>query len=257
MWTVKEIIEHAAAELRGARYPVVLLDYGTKKASFKAWQERDPLTRAELQSHTRRRLYNLGIWLGREEEYGRLMVVDIDGGGIEWARERGMTSPMIARTSKGLHLYMRHLLGEQRTRIHPNGELVDFKFSGYCVAPPSWNEEAGFRYEWVSGPVPPEELTLFREEWLPRAPARDVRVEIPDGDMVARARAYLATVEGAVSGQGGHKRTFRAACVLVQKFGLSGPEAWPLLLEWNEKCQPPWSERELLHKLEDALKKRG
>jgi len=38
--------------------------------------------------------------------------------------------------------------------------------------------------------------------------------------MAARARAYLATIPGAVSGQGGHKHTFRVACVLRQKFGL-------------------------------------
>jgi hypothetical protein len=73
---------------------------------------------------------------------------------------------------------------------------------------------------------------------------------------VARARAYLATIEGAVSGRRGHDRTFRAACVLVQKFGLSFEQAWPLFKEWNEQCEPPWSDAELRHKLEDALKNR-
>ena len=43
-----------------------------------------------------------------------------------------------------------------------------------------------------------------------------------DGDvMVRRARAYLARVEGAVSGQRGHDRTMRAAGILIQKFGLT------------------------------------
>lgn len=36
-----------------------------------------------------------------------------------------------------------------------------------------------------------------------------------------RASLYLATKEPAVSGQGGHARTFDAACVLVKGFGLS------------------------------------
>jgi putative DNA primase/helicase len=62
---------------------------------------------------------------------------------------------------------------------------------------------------------------------------------------------------GAVSGQGGHNQTFRAACVLVRNFALQVKEALPLLREWNETCQPPWSERELLHKLEDAEKVKG
>jgi hypothetical protein len=58
----------------------------------------------------------------------------------------------------------------------------------------------------------------------------------------------------AVSGQGGHNQTFTAACVLVQGFGLSHQDAWPLLKEYNERCQPPWSDKELWHKLEDAEK---
>ena len=66
-----------------------------------------------------------------------------------------------------------------------------------------------------------------------------------------------ATIEGAISGRRGHDRCFRAACVLVQKFGLSFEQAWPLLKEWSEACcEPPWSDRELEHKLRDALKQR-
>jgi putative DNA primase/helicase len=70
-----------------------------------------------------------------------------------------------------------------------------------------------------------------------------------------RARAYLSKIDPAVSGQGGHNQTFRAACVLVLGFGLAVEDAMPLLEEWNEACQPPWSEPELLHKLKDADKK--
>jgi putative DNA primase/helicase len=70
-----------------------------------------------------------------------------------------------------------------------------------------------------------------------------------------RARAYLSKIEPAVSGQRGHDRTFRVACALVLGFGLAVEEALPLLTEWNERCQPPWTEKELLHKLEDADKK--
>ena len=39
-------------------------------------------------------------------------------------------------------------------------------------------------------------------------------------------------------------------------FGLSYEQAWPLILHWNNRCDPPWSEREIAHKLSDALKKR-
>jgi len=67
-----------------------------------------------------------------------------------------------------------------------------------------------------------------------------------------RVRAYIAKMPGAISGAGGHDQTFAVACALV-KFGLSPDDAWPLLLEYNQRCQPQWNERELRHKLDDAF----
>ena len=71
---------------------------------------------------------------------------------------------------------------------------------------------------------------------------------------IDRARSYLARMEEAISGQGGHSTTFKAACVLVHGFALSVEEALPLMLEYNERCVPPWTEKELRHKLTDAAK---
>lgn len=72
-----------------------------------------------------------------------------------------------------------------------------------------------------------------------------------------RARKYLERIDPAVSGQGGHNVTFRAACVLVLGFALSLDEAYGVLAEWNQACQPPWSEQELRHKVESANKQPG
>jgi hypothetical protein len=57
-----------------------------------------------------------------------------------------------------------------------------------------------------------------------------------------------------VSGKGGHNATFAAAVALVHGFALGKDEAWALLLEFNTRCEPPWSTKELSHKLEDARK---
>jgi hypothetical protein len=70
---------------------------------------------------------------------------------------------------------------------------------------------------------------------------------------VDRARKYLAKTEPAVSGQHGHDATFKVACILVWGFGLSFSEALPIFIEWNARCMPPWSERELRRKLIQAL----
>ena len=70
-----------------------------------------------------------------------------------------------------------------------------------------------------------------------------------------RCRAYMAKIPPAISGAGGHGATFRAACECI-RFGLSDGEAMALLREWNTThCHPPWTEKELAHKLSDARTK--
>jgi hypothetical protein len=75
--------------------------------------------------------------------------------------------------------------------------------------------------------------------------------EVPTVD---RARAYVEKMAGAISGNDGSGKTFAVACKLVE-FGLSPDEAWALLLEFNQRCQPQWSERELRHKMDDAFRR--
>ena len=70
---------------------------------------------------------------------------------------------------------------------------------------------------------------------------------------IDRAKLYLEKIPGAVSGQGGHPQTFAAACALVHGFTLSEAAALDLLLrDYNPRCVPPWSERELIHKVTSA-----
>lgn len=70
--------------------------------------------------------------------------------------------------------------------------------------------------------------------------------------LVDQARCYLDKIPPAVSGAGGHNQTFRVACVLVQGFGLTIDEARPLMFEYSARCQPPWTEKDIDHKLRDA-----
>ena len=69
-----------------------------------------------------------------------------------------------------------------------------------------------------------------------------------------RARAYIASIPGAVSGNNGHAVTFHVACVLIIGFALSFGDALAVFQLWNATCQPPWTEAELRHKLADAQK---
>jgi hypothetical protein len=68
-----------------------------------------------------------------------------------------------------------------------------------------------------------------------------------------RARRYIAKMDPAVSGQKGHQSTWDVALVLIRGFSLSEDRAYALLCEYNTRCVPPWSERELKHKIKGAL----
>lgn len=69
-----------------------------------------------------------------------------------------------------------------------------------------------------------------------------------------RAIRYLATIEGAVSDQGGHNKTMYAACKVVE-FGITDVDRVYQILRdhYNGRCQPPWEDHELRHKAEDAV----
>lgn len=69
-----------------------------------------------------------------------------------------------------------------------------------------------------------------------------------------RARRYLSRVQPAVAGQHGDLHTFKVCCRVVRGFALSEEDALSVLREWNRRCQPPWTERELNDKIGRAMK---
>lgn len=67
-----------------------------------------------------------------------------------------------------------------------------------------------------------------------------------------QAASYLASIPPAVSGQNGHGQAFAAVRAIVWGFNLPVGDARALLAGWNRSCQPPWTERELDHKIQEA-----
>lgn len=72
--------------------------------------------------------------------------------------------------------------------------------------------------------------------------------------IVQRARRYLEKMPAGISGANRHAATFLAADTLVNGFGLSTAEAWPLMLEYNQRCVPPNDLKKLEYRLNRALK---
>lgn len=69
-------------------------------------------------------------------------------------------------------------------------------------------------------------------------------------DLTERACRLLATMEPSVSGSNGHDRLFAAAAALVIGFDLDDATSKSLLIsQFNPRCSPQWSEREIDHKI--------
>ena len=90
-----------------------------------------------------------------------------------------------------------------------------------------------------------------------QAPQRNNRFSaLPNDHIERRAAAYLDRIPAAISGSGGHSQTYAAATAMVHGFGLDAETAFRLLAErYNPRCEPPWSEKELRHKVTDAAAK--
>jgi hypothetical protein len=74
-----------------------------------------------------------------------------------------------------------------------------------------------------------------------------------EASRLKRASAYLARMPESVSGQNGHADLFKAALVLVKGFQLDPDDAHALLMrEFNPRCQPEWSEKEIARKVRQA-----
>ena len=209
---------------------------------------------------------NIGLVMGGA---ARLVAVDIDGpeGRATLARleekHGALPTTLTSRSGRkdgGEHRFFRVPaglnLGAIKNRAgRPDGPMpkVDIRAeNGQVVAPPSLHA-SGKRYAWADRCAPIAELPRWLYDlatWeppLPAAPPPRVETSITD-----RARAYLAKVPGAVSGQGGHPHTLLVAEHLVRGFEMDDGTAMMLLCEWNRTCSPPWSERELRHKIHEA-----
>jgi hypothetical protein len=62
----------------------------------------------------------------------------------------------------------------------------------------------------------------------------------------------ITEVSPAISHQQGHNHTFGAACNIARDCGGDFDQFVKWMTDWNETCEPPWSEYELDHKIRDA-----
>jgi hypothetical protein len=201
---------------------------------------------------------------------GAVVVVDVDVHGdargdrtlAELVRDRGPIGWSWSATtpSGGTHYYFAAPSGANvRRRIGWPGVGLDLLGAGgYVVAPPS-RTDAG-EYAWCDDGAPLATLggwllkLATRDEPAPDAAPvqRPARWTSDVEDRARRALDYVDQFDPAVSGQGGHAQTFRVALTVVRGFNLPLDVARVILRLYGSRCSPPWSERELEHKLASA-----
>jgi putative DNA primase/helicase len=214
---------------------------------------------------------NLAIATGAEQ--GVFMVGPDGAGGraalAELVRQHGPL-PRTPRARSGSadpgeHYYFSYPAGAVITNARNHRGLpIDVRGDGgLAVAPPSWHK-SGRRYEWIVPPweTPLAEAPAWLVEWCqkehaeaspPPSAGTGASYGAAGPDVIRRALAYLEKCLPAISGSGGHNQTFAVARAIIYGFDLGPETGYQLLAEhYNPRCQPPWSEKELRHKCEQA-----
>jgi len=266
----RKLTQWEARRLVGRGVSVIELDAGHKRPlPGKSWQRYQTClpTFAELDSW--RDGANLGIVTG---SISNLAVIDCESQtDADWFSAR-LNKPTnnkyaLTQTPRGYHFFFRHpgnnlmnatqVKRDGRTRYDIRGD------GGFIVAPPSKvTQQDGVKqsgvYRWIIALGDTNQLSLFDRRWEPdrtaeiRKPkAETTPLDDPEG-VIRAATAYINKIH-ARSGDRGHDTTFRAVAWL-KDFGLDVETARDVIAEWNQtNADPPWSERELEHKLRSVF----
>lgn len=190
---------------------------------------------------------NVGIVTG---EISGVAVVDCDT--METANRfwNERETPVVVETPKGFHFFYRHP-GQSVKTCQSDG--FDIRGDGgYVVAPPSIVNGKPYRFFSGSEQLKPECLPLFDMRWIPKSKTETNGNEFDQ--KIRNGEAYVSKLF-AVSGQNGHNETYKVVCYLKES-GMDELEAWAVLHRWNAtNANPPWNEKELLHKLKSVYRK--
>jgi predicted P-loop ATPase len=199
---------------------------------------------------------NFGVATGHDSG---IFVVDIDGekgfSSLAELEEKNGKLPetfTVQTGSGGLHFYFSYPDFEIRNKQgwQPG---IDIRGEGGFVVGPLSTHVSGHSYE-ARNDVETMSFPLAGNLAVKEQPAAPV-APLVHSDQTKKASLYLAKMPPAISGSGGHDATYKAAVILVKGFSLSEDQALAMLMaEYNPRCQPAWTEKELRHKIKDAMR---
>lgn len=187
--------------------------------------------------------------------------VVVDGDSPEaCAYIESITPPtMVVTTSKGAHYYFQHPGGRVPNSVRVlDDPPVDLRGDGGLTIGPGSLHKSGIYYKLKTDLISVHDLPLYDRQWFPTQHRETVflrpilHCQSILTDAYLQAQRYLKGVPGAVEGNGGDNHTYVVACRLVKGFDLSDSQALELMADWNAKCSPPWSERDLVDKIRHA-----
>ena len=202
---------------------------------------------------------NIAVITGRVSD---VVVIDADSSGaVRWVTTNLPRTPWQTKTARGYHLWYRwpgvRVANRARVSTRDGRLALDVRGDGGYVIAPNSLHRTGAKYEFAGDwSVPREQLPRFWVGWLARPQRRTVArpptQPRPTGDIVARARRYLAVIPRPEIGQGSDAATLSAACRLVRGFDLSASDATTLLWEWAGG-RPGWTPEWIAGKVRNAI----
>lgn len=107
--------------------------------------------------------------------------------------------------------------------------------------------------------VPTSAIEAVVEELRPASQGAFTPATPPDRrsrspKLVERCQAYVDEILGAIEGQNGSGKTLEVGGTIA-RFGLDESDGWPIMLDFNRRCVPPWPENDLRRKLTEGIRK--
>ncbi len=271
-----EILKHLREQL-GPDTVFIPIPFGEKGPKLAAWQQitfKDTIMKYQAAiTRALKRGGNLGVLLG--EPSNGLIAIDIDDDAmadlfLPLQHDNKLAESFRSKGQRGFQIFAR-MYGyypEYKTdvKLADGRKLCEWRGGGGHQSVVYGKHPSGCRYTiLVDAPVvgiqfseivwPKDAILPWNKE--PELTNGKLELETASAIQVAhnldkRIKDYIDTVEPAISGEGGHSKTFGLACRIFHGYALTEEQVLEALCYYNQKCEPLWSEQELAHKAAEA-----
>lgn len=247
------MVDHALA-WAGRGFPVFPLREGGKEPALKGnWKDMATKDPERIKRLWGRHEYNVGVVTVDT------IVVDIDdkpgkSGSADWSLLSYPDDTLtIGTPSGGRHLFYHSTRATGQPALTRS---IDIRAAGIGYVAGAGSKIGDKEYTILKDvPIMEAPESLVEHCQRRKKTTRDVAVEMDTDSAVERAAAYLKSRKGVPEGNRDNW-TFVTACEMID-FGVSAEMCFDLLLEWDEKNDPPLGEELVREKVDSAWRNRS